>query len=115
MGLIILKIGDRSMKKTMENILAIDMKRMEEDPPRGYEGPYKIMLDDLFLRELSAFNVDLKEHDSKYNNDIDSERDFEYLTRIIAILEGFTERCKIYKDILNEDLDSLEVTCRLIH
>jgi hypothetical protein len=100
------------MKKTMENVLAIDFERMKKDPPLGYSASYKIMLDDLFLRELSDFNIDLKEHESKYEKDI--ERDSEYLTQKIVILLGFAIRCKIYKDILNEDLNSLEVATRLV-
>jgi len=102
------------MNKSMDEILLIDFEQMIKDPPRGFATPYKIMLEDIFLRELNAFNIAFKEHEIKYDDDDYAIRDARYLTQKIEILTEFTRRCELYLEILSEDLDSLAVAIRLV-
>ena len=101
------------MAKSMNDVFLIDEEKMDKYPPVGFMGPHKMMIKDLFLKDLSKFENDLNMQE--INDDIfgDLHRDGKYLTQKIEILMEFVKRCEKFRDVLSEDLDIWEVTCRL--
>lgn len=101
------------MAKSMDNVFLIDEEKMDKYPREGYVRPYKMMVEDLFLKELSEFENTL--NIQELNDDIfgDLNRGEKYLTLKIEILMKFAKRCEKFRDVLSEDLDIWEVTRRL--